>query len=140
MKKFETKEEFLLDALEYYTKDSRRRCTSRGACTYSPTNSAKNGISEGCIIGRHLSRKNQLLADNIGEDTNIKHILETHSTLIPLWIRNFGGDFLLDCQLLHDNSANWNSVSGLNSIGISSLKTIIREYNLNEDLFKQYIT
>src|SRR4051812_25883876 len=72
---FMTQKEFLLDTLEYYTTDVNRRCVStHDACFYSAINAGKEGISDGCAIGRHLpSEEVKLQLDGKGTITAILH-------------------------------------------------------------------
>ena len=57
-----TREEFLLDMLEYYTVNSTRRCIdTAGCCSYS----AISKYTEGCAIGRLLDKEDaQVLQGN----------------------------------------------------------------------------
>jgi len=139
MKTFETKEAFLLDALDYYTTDTNRLCVNKGLCKYSPVNATKEGISEGCMIGRHMTPENQMMADAInpyGADVSL--ILKNYSDLLPDWLKLFESEFIRDCQKLHDNYDNWD-YTGLTICGYNRLRDIINAYSLDKAQFEKYL-
>ena len=91
---FTSKTAFLLDALEYYTTNPNRRCTSKlGRCMYNPKTANKK-ISEGCLIGRHLTTEQQDKGDDIGsidfifneELEDEIHELKTNKEIIKVFV------------------------------------------------------
>lgn len=133
-----TQEQFLLDTVEYYSTDTNRRCVSsnNGGCKYSPVNAHKEGISEGCAIGRHLSPELQLKLDNRVGGTSVAYdgIFEQ----LPEWMKELTQDFLRKIQSLHDSDEYWNE-KGLSLNGKEKLKEIIIRFSLKEELFEKYI-
>ena len=131
-KEFHSKEEYLLDMLEYYTPDpTNRRAIFGTACVYKPTQT-----SDGCAIGRRLPLE---VVDKIPFMATVKHIIPLAKKLnIPNWMVNLGTDFLYSVQRLHDFKDNWNSRSGLSYHGRNSLIAIIRDNNLDGKLFEKY--
>lgn len=133
---FTTKEAFLLDALEYYTTDTNRRCTDGGGCYYSPIKTEKRGISEGCLIGRHLTAENQSLAD-AQNGSGIDEVIQSQPEIIPEWLINLGRDFLVSCQSLHDVDSYWDD--DLNFMGRERLSNILVEYKMDQSQFQKYL-
>lgn len=137
---FTTKEAFLLDALEYYTTDTNRRCTMEGvhcACYYSPSKVDKQGISEGCLIGRHLTDENKIKADNCSE-TSISTVINERPELIPKWMKNLNVSFLATCQNLHDINSCWVK-NALSDKGKQDLLHIIQIYDFDKSQFQKYL-
>lgn len=120
-----TREEFLLDTIQYYSEDVSRRCVQGNKCTYSGKTLDKN--SDGCAIGRWLPEEVKLDVDAIGDVPVTKEVVFEK---LPDWMKEFGKSFLLDIQDLHDYNNLWNS-SGLNDQGKSKVNYIITNYELN---------
>ena len=122
--------EFLRDTINYYSDDTNRRCIENRMCYYSPEKIGKSEISNGCAIGRHLSREDANFIDNIGV-MDVKRIINDPilSQKLPEWMKDLGTSFLYDVQLLHDRSGYWNE-SGITAAGIDQVKKIQREYEL----------
>jgi hypothetical protein len=137
----ENHEEFLLDTLEYYSADVNRRCTDSAnlfsGCKYSPFNVGKVGVSEGCAIGRHMTPKNQKLADGC-KNANIGYIFKTNPKLIPSKLRSLGVEFLTRVQRLHDSDENW-CKDGISRKGAIYVKSMVNEFNLSPDKFRKYL-
>lgn len=130
-----TREEFLLDTLEYYSQDPSRRCfhTETRICYYSPVN-ADNPNSEGCAIGRWLSPDLQLkLDDETYPGVDIDDVFEQ----LPDNLQQLGQSFLASVQFLHDSNS-WRE-GGVINYNIERLKKIIQEYELNYEKFKKYM-
>ena len=128
-----TQTEFLLDMLEYYTQDTNRRCVkSNGRCTYNPINADKQGISEGCAIGRWMTPEHQNRGDlNFCIAADLPK--ETISNLLHLDVI-----FLTACQSLHDHREYWGD-NELSFSGTQKLKNLIVTYNLDEKVFAKYL-
>lgn len=138
-----TQEEYLLDTLEYYSVDPiNRRCISESieiGCRYSPVTIKKEGLSEGCGIGRKLSPEAALEWDKLGTTTIYRIFLRPEmKVLAPEWMQEMDVDFLSDIQRLHDVSYNWCD-KGLSNYGKASLVSIIISYELNKELFSKYL-
>lgn len=126
------------DALEYYTADPYKRCVNNTSCSYSPKRASKEGISEGCLIGRHLDSETQEKADDVKYDSDIRSILEYNPDFIPLWMQDLGKIFLCDCQTFHDADKNWHPF-GLSNTGKEALKRIIEYHSLDKSQFEKYL-
>lgn len=126
-----TKEEFLLDTVKYYSRDTNRRC-KKDRCYYSPNSADKEGISEGCAIGRHLSPELQRKLDSL-EDSGVayEHIFQ----LLPSSLQELGQEFLADVQCFHDADRFWNSKEDIKNQMIN----IVDKHNLNIEMFKEYV-
>lgn len=130
-----TMQELLDNTIRYYSEDINRRCRGEGrGCYYSPTKINKEGISEGCAIGRHLSPEVQLKFDN-AVDVGSQSITTLYNTpqyfnLLPEWMKKMPVKFLGKIQRLHDNSQFWNE-KGLTDKGLSYVDGIKAEFDLN---------
>jgi len=135
-----TEEEYLIDMLEYYTKDKNRRATTAvGPCVYSPTKT-----SEGCAIGRHLigSLEDKKAWDCSGSiSTCLDSIYRRNiKDIRPEWMKTMNTAFLEMIQNLHDIEHNWNEISGLSEEGKKELIRIIQLFNLDFTKFTKYLT
>lgn len=135
-----TKEEFLLDEIQYYEVDpENRRCVRAltGKCVYSPITADKQGLSEGCAIGRKLPEGHAERFDN-EEIGAIFYIFHTgNEKVLPEWMLLFGESFLIDCQNLHDNSSYWQH-DGLSLGGKHFVKKICMRHDLDTIELKRY--
>lgn len=130
-KEFNTKEEFLVDMLDYYTVDPiNRRAFDRELeyCVYYPIEQ-----SEGCAIGRCLPKELTMKMQG-----TIDYIIDNELCNLPEWMTNLGADFLQKVQELHDRKHNWKE-TGLSKKGIKNLRTIIKKFGLNPELFTKYL-
>lgn len=118
-----TREQFLLDTIKYYSKDTSRRCVSEGKCTYSPKTLNKN--SEGCAIGRWLDEDLKLELDVNADSVQCDEVFQR----LPDWMKSLGKSFLNSVQVLHDEDDNWDS--GLSKEGEYKVNLIIDTYDLN---------
>ena len=96
MKQFETREEILQDAINYYWGKPERKCVddTKGNCQYMPSMT-----SEGCAIGRLLPED---IVDKLPPDAGVYD--ERVWTHLPEWLKAMGQEFLKDLQILHDLS------------------------------------
>lgn len=117
---------FLEDMIEYYSKDPvSRRCINdeNNSCFYSPTTVSKEGLSEGCAIGRKLPKEVAERIDSIGCTVGVVDLDEEDlGNLFSL-----GTLFLSACQDLHDSNSYWNA-EGLTVEGKSTLANIKQNY------------
>ena len=132
----QAREEFLLESLDFYSKDPDNLRASDGGCgcTYSPMDKPGN---KGCMIGRHLSAEQQEEADCPDNDTNwnkvVGNLEDIPEKLIYLETR-----FLVKCQILHDSKLNWGSY-GLSHEGKRMVSGIIEKFKLRKSKFpKKY--
>lgn len=136
-----SKEEFLLDMLEYYAVDPEgRRCRGEGMCFYSPE-TANKPTSEGCAVGRKLDRS---VANAIDKKypcgLGIRDIMDERFEGIPDYMYDLGYKFIGDCQNLHDVSENWDFTKmSLSLIGQIEVETLIKDYNLDKSKFEKYL-
>ncbi len=138
--KFETPEDFVLDTVRYYSEDTNRRCVV-ASCYYDPAKADKEGISEGCAIGRHMTETQKATADEKkarrnGYDANTVDNLKPE--YIPESLQQFDIKLLRRVQLLHDGAENWNDF-GLTYVGKSALRGIIDEFKLDPTPFEAYL-
>lgn len=126
-----TQKQFLIDTLNYYTCDVTRRAYNEleKFCEYKTSDGRK------CAIGRFIpdDKYDKSIEGNSidSKNINIKNIL-------PIEIQNLGTDFLLRVQQLHDSQLNWDE-NRLTLCGISRIKTIIKNFNLNENDFEKFL-
>lgn len=135
-----TKEEFLLDMLDYYTVDPEgRRCNSEAGCYYSPETIGKT-TSEGCAIGRKLDRE---FANRLDEEwdggISVQDIIKTYPDF-PEYMYEFDINFLSECQELHDMPYNWDfDFTGLSTVGKKSVESMIQKFDLDKSKFEKYL-
>lgn len=127
-----TETELLINTLDYYLGDTNRRCTDNHSqgCYYDPINADKAEISEGCAIGRWMTKRQKRKADKI-EDGGVCNLPDE---LIPLKLRKFKIELLSSIQFLHDATPNW-KINSLTSSGKSQVEDIIHEYKLDKNQF-----
>jgi len=130
-----TQTEFLLDTLKYYCEDTSRRCEKDGRCRYHPS-SLSHSNSEGCAIGRYLPEDLALKFDSY-EYTDIESVFDE----LPENLQVLGKEYLDSIQNFHDSSTNWNTIDeeGLTEIGKGRLSQLIKEYELDKNLFVNYL-
>lgn len=93
MKQFQTREELLQDAINYYWGRPERRCVDNsGSCVYSPTET-----SEGCAIGRLLPLD---ISERLNDGTGVSD--SSIFNELPEWLQDMGVDFLQALQIIHD--------------------------------------
>lgn len=136
-----TKEEFLLDMLDYYTVDPEgRRCRNDSNCWYSPETIDKK-TSEGCAIGRCLDKDNAISIDRDFElGVGIKDLIDDKDVRIPDYMYDLGYNFLDRCQSLHDKNDNWDFTNiSLSSKGQIELADMINKFDLDKSKFEKYL-
>ena len=93
---FNTKEEVVQEAIDYYWNKPERRCLDENMhCVYYPS-----GQSDGCAIGRYIDTE---LAENLDESLTVCSPLVL--AMLPKWLTemdNDGTGFLLSLQKCHD--------------------------------------
>ena len=118
-----TEQEYLEDTIKYYSKNPKKlRCEYSGTCTYS---SGEKGVV-GCAIGRKLTKKNREYFDRqYMNGIAIEDILDVDSDkkLLPVWMRNMSGTFLINLQGLHDSERYWDDRLGLSCYGKGYVKS-----------------
>lgn len=132
-----TKEEFLIESVQYYIKDplGRRNVSEGGLCMYSP----QKLTSEGCLIGRHMDLKDAIYVDSQASNIDVGFLKEEYPDCFPKKLKNFNISFLTECQMLHDGSKNWDK-SGLTERGLDYLQKICDKYKLKKSTFSKCIT
>lgn len=136
-----TKDEFLLDMLDYYTVDPEgRRCKQDYDCFYSP-DTINKPTSEGCAIGRKLDKENADSIDRDFEDgVSIQELIEDEDSRIPQYMYELGYNFLNSCQSLHDKNDNWDFTNMfLSSKGQTELADMINKFDLDKSKFEKYL-
>jgi hypothetical protein len=162
MKEFNSREDYLLDMLEYYTVDpNNRRCTGiverKGkamvTCRYAPETLGLIGKSEGCAIGRNIPHENALKLDTKYSGETIEEVLVAvlhgdqatqeeldEASLIPEWMQNLGISFLEDVQDLHDRGSHWDlSRNRLSEQGEKWVKSLIEKYVMTPSKFVKFL-
>jgi len=138
----EAREDFLLETIEFYSKDPVNLRARNGAnCSYSPMDKPGN---KGCAIGRHLSPYHQKLADSKDNSTWSQVIkgLPYEESLplinkVPKKLAFLGDDFLFSIQRLHDENLNWNS-EGLSQLGLCKVEQMVEHHDLRKTVFIKY--
>lgn len=113
-----TKEEMnwlLNDTLEYYSKNTNRRCVDAQtlSCFYDPHTLGKGNISNGCAIGRWMTQEQKAAADSSGAMIPVGEL----GILLPNILRKYPMWFLEEIQRLHDTHTYWNTF-GLTQKGL----------------------
>lgn len=118
--------DFLADTVNYFSVNPRdRRCVEGSStCRYYPI----KPTTDGCAIGRHMTKKNQLLADD-AEFGGIDWLIEERPNLFPGWMVSLGKEFLATMQSLHDTVKYWTE-SELSQEGEAEFENIVK-YILN---------
>lgn len=127
-----TPKQFLEDTIAYYSVNPQeRRCKNyRGMCSYSPRTVEKEGKSEGCAIGRHLSPEAQEQWDTYDDNDSVigmKNRTELFASTAPEWMQTMNERFLRDVQRMHDVDGYWNE-NGLSAEGLEKVDLIKKEY------------
>lgn len=132
-----TKEEFLLDMLDYYIVDPEgRRCNSEAGCYYSPETIGKE-TSEGCAIGRKLDRVLANDLDSGGMSLCISDAISEY-TVFPDYMYKLPIAFLSAIQVLHDKKENWDfENTGLSMQGVAEVVRIVKTYGLDLSKFNK---
>lgn len=132
-----TRDEFLLDMLEYYVPDPvNRRCVNENEeCRYSPVTFGIQDRSEGCAIGRKLSPELAKEIDDAEGSIGIEDVLGRYE--LPEYMNDDNSTFLRKCQVLHDLNEHWDT--GLSEKGIDKVICIIDEFKLNKELFTKFL-
>jgi len=124
----ENRLEVLDDTVAYYSKDVKRlNYTHMREIRYSPKHTGKQGISEGCSIGRLMPPELQEQLDEkavffIGVPPNDIHAFSQ----LPKDLQKLGLKFIISLQWLHDHHVNWTK-NGLSQTG----KNIVAEIKSN---------
>ena len=122
-----TELELLEDTIKYYSENTERRCSSEDGCYYSPITIGKEGISDGCAIGRHLDKEFALQIDKDYDELNIKSLMKSkfigNEDKFPDWMIKMKLDFLVSLQNLHDDNLYWDK-NGLTQEGFEYVKEI----------------
>ena len=89
---FNTREEVLQDAINYYWGKPERRCVDlEGNCVYHPSNT-----SEGCAIGRYIDPE-------IARELPLASVRDLRVQWhLPIWLKDMGNNFLETLQECHD--------------------------------------
>lgn len=117
--------EILEDTIKHY--NINNRCAVLEVCYYNPTSTNMEGKSEGCAIGRLVSKRLSLKMDKTSVDGGISN--PELFTLLPKKLQVLGVDFLVDLQNLHDSDRNWNE-EGLTSQGEVVVRNIRECFDL----------
>jgi hypothetical protein len=129
-----TLSEKLAKNLKYFTSNPKKRCSKDYNCKYS---GKTLGIkTKGCFVGALMTPKQREWADinHIGG----VYILIKRSKLFDFKLPNIiteNEKIMSDFQSLHDKTVNWDE-NGLNDNGLTTLKAIIRDHNLDPKPFE----
>jgi hypothetical protein len=110
MNKFESKENYLVDLLDYYSvSPEERRCVGSPQCFYSPITLNKL-TSEGCAIGRNMTPENAKKLDELEPDGMwYSDCVTKYRELFPKEMLLLNTMFLQRCQGFHDDGDNWDA-------------------------------
>ena len=133
-----TLSEKLAENLEYFISKSSRRCISpNGLCKY---HGKTLGIkTKGCFIGALLPAKTREILDIEHENEDIIDIIKFKKPTfkLPKMITQ-NQSLMRTFQELHDDNIYWDK-RGLSTYGVNELKSIIRNYNLDEEPFNKLL-
>lgn len=122
---------FLDDTIKHY--NSNNLCIDQdGFCCYSPETLKLGDKSEGCAIGRHLTKEVALQIDTIpSPNYDVGTSVENNEifNLLPVSLKELTQKFLYAIQMLHDNPLNWDE-KGLTRCGEDYVKVIKNSYSL----------
>lgn len=125
-----TKEEFLLDTIEYYAEDTTRRAVQSGFCRLKTIDGRK------CALGRFIPDE----VYNINEYIEQASVLDLKDTkALSDEIIDLDTYFLKKVQGLHDKSEYWEKERGLTWDGRSQLEQIIKGFYLDKTQFEKYL-
>jgi len=98
----------LNETVAYYSEDVNRRCKNvTKGCAYDPATVGKEGISEGCAVGRLLSPRMKKQFDEKLVSNGIGMSVSTAWNRLPKRIQVYGEGFLSALQCLHDADVFW---------------------------------
>ena len=123
-----TELQLLESTISYF--NSQNLCVVDGGCFYSPISDK----TEGCAIGRHLTKKAKKAFDKCNNgNTQIRAVFENESLkkMAPKWMQKMDISFLVNMQQLHDSKGNWNE-TGLSPKGKQEVVRIMAQFKLNE--------
>jgi hypothetical protein len=129
--------EQLADNLAYYVNDPKKRCVNDTSCYYSGETAKKD--SEGCFVGRLLSAKDRLKADEncVGSVGSLIIQAKDFGIKLPKVIKE-NRLLMIEFQGFHDDKDNW-SETGLSNQGKAILIDIIKRYNLEVKYFEKFL-
>lgn len=136
-KVYESKENFLVDMLEYYSYDpDARRNINENGCQYAPLDSN----TEGCAIGRHLPLELARKFDHwhVSQKFQSAGIMDVPEEELPENLKFLGIHFLEQVQQLHDGNEFW-SQKGLSASGKIMLEDIIKFSKLFRNPFEKFL-
>lgn len=114
---------FLEDTVNHY--NSNNRCELRGSCKYSPYTLGIENTSQGCAIGRYLSKRLAKKFDKLSVVVSNPDVYEE----LPNKLKILGIHFLEDVQYLHDFRDNWDEL-GLTEDGLMRVEYLKKKYEL----------
>lgn len=132
-------EELLLDMLEYYSEDIKRRCVKNHVCVYSPETAELEGVSEGCAVGRLLPPEVSKYIDDEYGEIDVFGLAEEPFGSNEI-VKAFNDKHLIlhKMQLLHDDNNNWSN-EGLTMRGKSKVELIIADFNMDRNKFLKFL-
>ena len=119
--------------LSFFNSNPSKRCVDDSKCRYSGESLGLK--TKGCLIGRLIPKQVRLDADK-KESMGLPRLIEEFGSRVPKYIRD-NEDLFSVAQRIHDGECRWNE-NGLSEAGVDSVKSMIKTYNLNEDVFKEY--
>jgi hypothetical protein len=135
-----TREQLLADTVSHYTEDLNRRCRKAdgvSGCFYNPAKANKVGVSQGCAIGRFMTKAQKEAADELKRGSDIASVYSYDPTLIPKKLARLGIDFLADIQNLHDINDFWNIPrKRMSKEGREYIRRIIKKHKLDAKAYR----
>ena len=130
----------LADNLAYYVNDPKKRCSDGTVCKYSGV--SVNKKTKGCFVGKLLSPKDRLKADNglnaLGSSVSSLCLHGKRLGIkIPKIIKN-NLTIMMAFQGFHDCYLNWKE-NGLSDRGKYELLQIIEANKLHKKYFKKFL-
>lgn len=114
----------LEETVQYYSKDTARRCTDGESCSYSAKTLGTKG--KGCAVGRLLPLE---LRNELDEYYVLGVGVAEIFDMLPKSVQSLSVKFLESLQDLHDLNLNWDD-KGLTDFGIENVSRIKKKFDL----------
>jgi hypothetical protein len=125
-----TKEEFLLDTIEYYAEDTNRRGEVDGNCRLRINDKR-------CAIGRYIADEVYAEEGETLEGCTIIQLID--KKVLSEEIIGLDEEFLNRVQIFHDDSHYWEEDKGLTKIGKIALSKLLITWDIKITNFIKYI-
>lgn len=127
-----TKQQIILDTLNYYAKDPEgRRATNNLTACYYTTEDGRH-----CAFGRWM--KDKYREDSTGRNRTIDALLnfldvDNVDDILVKEVQGHSEDFWINLQRLHDTDSFWNQ-NGITAPGLKHVNNLLDEYTDNDSI------